>query len=59
MSCDVVTNFVLFFILCMDKLLTQIKARISEEIMSGRPTLQRGEEIPALNISVCDNTQCR
>lgn len=59
MSCDVIINFVLFLILLMDKFLTQIKARINEEIMSGRSTLQHRDEIPALNISVCNNTQCR
>lgn len=50
MSCDIVISFVLFLILRTDKFLMQKKAKIDEEIMSGR-SLQH-MKINAWSISV-------
>lgn len=45
----------MLLILHMDKILMQKEAKINEEIMSVRSTLQHTNEINALNISVCNN----
>lgn len=44
-SCDVVINFLLFFILYMIKLLMQKKAKKNEEIMSGESSWKYRNEM--------------
>ena len=39
----------------MDKILMQKEAKVNEEIMSVRSSLQHTNEINALNIAVCNN----
>lgn len=48
-------QFFVLLILHMDKILMQKEAKVNEEIMSVRSSLQHTNEINALNIAVCNN----